>query len=46
MVKEVPSRGEADVSPVDVSPDPTNVVVVVSNGGRVNEEFDCPLDVV
>ena len=45
MVKEVPFRVEVDVSPVVVSLDPTNVVVV-SNGGRVNEEFDCPLDVV
>ena len=44
MVKEVPFRGEVDVSPVDVSLDPTNVVV--SDGGRVNEVFDCPLDVV
>ena len=44
MVKEVPFRGEVAVSPVDVSLDPTNVVV--SNVGKVNEEFDCPLDVV
>ena len=30
--------------PNDVLLDPLNVVV--SNGGRVNEEFVCPLDVV
>ena len=41
MVEEDPL---VDVSPSDVLLDPTNVVV--SNGGRVNEEFVCPLDVV
>ena len=44
MVEEDPLRGEVDVSSVDVLLDPLNVVV--SNVGRVKEEFVCPLDVV